>query len=123
MQYLTDLTLEFRKGLKTLFGERIHFLSVLDAVPLVTWRLLDETKYTAFDIAGELEKNGWVVPAYTMPANLEDMNVMRVVFREGFNQDLVHSLLDDIKIIVENFEKNPPKVLLLRDTKNAKKVC
>lgn len=123
MTYLTELSLEFRHGLKKLLGEHVEFLSTPDAVPLVTWRFHNETKYTSFDISGELEKKGWVVPAYTMPANIEDMNVMRVVFREGFNQDLVHALLGDIKEIIEEFEKIPPQKSMPKDKKNAKKVC
>ena len=46
-----------------------------------------------------------MVPAYTLPSNLEDMVVMRVVCRNGFTRDMANMLVNDIKSAVAEFEK------------------
>ncbi len=37
------------------------------------------------------------MPAYPLPADLTDMTVMRIVFRNGVSMDLMHLLVDDIR--------------------------
>ena len=57
-------------------------------------RLRDDVKdYTVFDISDRLRMRGWLVPAYHMPPDIEDMAVLRVVVRNGFGRDLA-GLLD-----------------------------
>jgi glutamate decarboxylase len=41
-------------------------------------------------------KRGWQVPAYTLPADLQDQAVLRIVVRNGFSQDLADLLLADL---------------------------
>ena len=40
-----------------------------------------------------LREQGWLVPAYTFPANLQDVAVLRVVVRNGFSDDMADILL------------------------------
>jgi glutamate/tyrosine decarboxylase-like PLP-dependent enzyme len=48
-------------------------------IPVFAWKLKDEvaaqTNYTLFDLADKLRERGWLVPAYTMPKNREDLAV------------------------------------------------
>jgi len=46
-----------------------------------------------------------MVPAYTLPANLEQMVVMRVVARQEFSMDMAEMLLSDIQSAISEFEK------------------
>ena len=46
-----------------------------------------------------------MVPAYTMPKNIEQMVVMRVVVRQGFSRDMADQLLTDIRNAVEEFDR------------------
>ena len=46
-----------------------------------------------------------MVPAYTLPAHLERIVVMRVVVRQGFSMDMAEMLLSDIQSAVSEFEK------------------
>ncbi|HET8931032.1 MAG TPA: hypothetical protein VFN21_10285 [Acidimicrobiales bacterium] len=48
-----------------------------------------------FDISHELRAMGWQVPAYSMPADAETVDVLRVVVREGFSRDLAANLIKD----------------------------
>ena len=51
---------------------------------------------------------GWIVPAYTMAPNLEELAVLRVVVREGLSRDMADMLLSDIGRAVEELEKTAP---------------
>jgi glutamate decarboxylase len=59
------------------------------------------TKYDAFDVSRTLRGSGWLVPAYTMPANREDLAVLRVVVRNGFSHDMADLFLRDLKAAVD----------------------
>jgi glutamate decarboxylase len=50
-------------------------------------------------------QNGWMVPAYTMPKDIEDMVVMRIVVRQGMSRDMADMLMDDIRNAVAELEK------------------
>ena len=43
-----------------------------------------------------------------LPANAEDVAVLRIVVREGFSRDLADMLLEDLRHAVGHFEANPP---------------
>ena len=49
------------------------------------------------DVSNRLREHGWQVPAYPMPADIEDMTVLRVVVRERFSMDLSDKLLADLR--------------------------
>ncbi|WP_114991348.1 glutamate decarboxylase [Synechococcus sp. UW179A] len=63
------------------------------------------TKWTVFQMSDRLRMRGWQVPAYTMPANCEDLAVLRFVIRAGFTRDMADLLLQDIRNAIEWFEK------------------
>ena len=62
-------------------------------------------KWTLFDLQDKLMQSGWMVPAYTMPKNIEDMVVMRVVVRQGMSRDMADMLIKDIKDAVAELDK------------------
>jgi len=43
-----------------------------------------------------LRERGWIVPAYTLPANAENTSVLRMVVKENFSRDMVDMLSDDL---------------------------
>ncbi len=50
--------------------------------------------YNVFDVSDRLRERGWLVPAYTFPANRQDLSVLRVVVRAGMNIEMGEMLLD-----------------------------
>ncbi|MFI1394038.1 glutamate decarboxylase [Streptomyces sp. NPDC020681] len=56
----------------------------------------DVKSFDVFDVSRRLRERGWLVPAYTFPANREDLSVLRVVIRNGFSSDLGELLLQDL---------------------------
>jgi glutamate decarboxylase len=77
--------------------------------PLFIWYLDPEydkkANWTLFDLQDKLMQSGWMVPAYTMPKDIEDMVVMRIVVRQGMSRDMADMLLTDIRNAVEELEK------------------
>jgi glutamate decarboxylase len=77
--------------------------------PLFIWYMKEEyaknAKWTLFDLQDKLKQSGWMVPAYTMPKNIEDSVVMRIVVRQGFSRDMADMLLGDIRAAIAEFEK------------------
>jgi glutamate decarboxylase len=53
--------------------------------------------YTVFDVSARLREFGWLVPAYTFPANRQDLSVLRVVVRAGMTRDMADLFLADLR--------------------------
>lgn len=93
--------------------------------PLFIWYMKPEyaktAKWTLFDLQAKLQESGWMVPAYTLPDNLEKFVVMRAVLRQGTSRDMMDMLLSDIKNAVAEFEKlEYPTPTKLAQDKNEK---
>ncbi|XP_050378874.1 glutamate decarboxylase-like [Argentina anserina] len=89
---------------------RFEIVSKDIGVPLVAFSLKDSSKHTVFEIADTLRKYGWIVPAYTMPANAEHVAVLRVVVREDFSRSLAERLLSDIDKVLKEINTLPSRV-------------
>ena len=60
--------------------------------------------WNVFHLADKLRERGWLVPAYSLPANQEQRSVLRFVVRAGFTRPLAEELLSDIARDVAWFE-------------------
>jgi glutamate decarboxylase len=72
---------------------RFDIISKEKGVPLVAFSFKDKSHNSAFKLATLLRRYGWIVPAYTMPANIEHMTVLRVVVREDFGRPMAERFL------------------------------
>jgi glutamate decarboxylase len=81
-------------------------------ITAVTWRLRPDREhaYSLFDVAEKLRARGWLVPAYTLPADLEELAVQRIIVRHGFSRDMADLLLDDMRRAVASLDAAPPSV-------------
>lgn len=66
-----------------------------DQLPVFAFTVTDE-RFSVFDVSAALRERGWLLPAYTFPADREDLAVLRVVVRNGFTHDLADLLVDDL---------------------------
>ena len=64
-------------------------------------------KFTLFDLADRLRRRGWQVPAYTLPANCENLAIQRILVRHGFTHDLANLLIKDFRDALAYFNKHP----------------
>jgi glutamate decarboxylase len=84
-------------------------------LPVVAFRLVDPEKagYTVYHLSEAFKGDGWHVPAYSMPPNLEHVDVIRVVCRQGFTLDLAGKFLESLARHTERLTAHPfplPKV-------------
>ena len=72
------------------------------ALPLVAFRITDDKELgaDATVLVHELRSKGWIVPAYTLPANAADTTIMRVVVRETFTREMVDMLVQDVRLVI-----------------------
>jgi glutamate decarboxylase len=74
-----------------------QLLSDGSELPVFAFRLRDDVEnYTVFDVSDRLRQRGWLVPAYTFPANLQDLSVARIVVRAGMTSEMADLLLDHL---------------------------
>ncbi|MET7618440.1 glutamate decarboxylase [Streptomyces sp. NPDC005408] len=77
----------------------------------------DVKSFDVFDVSRRLRERGWLVPAYSFPANREDLSVLRVVIRNGFSADLAELLMDDLKQLLPELRSQAHP--LTKDTASA----
>jgi glutamate decarboxylase len=75
-------------------------------LPVLAFQLADAAKasFSVFDLSERLRLRGWLVPAYTFPANMQDTAVLRIVVRTGFSRDLADLLISDLRTQVKILE-------------------
>jgi glutamate decarboxylase len=71
----------------------------LEQLPLVAFRLkAHDGGYDESDLAFQLSaERGWMVPAYTLPPNAQDVKIMRALVKETMSREQVDRLLQDIE--------------------------
>jgi glutamate decarboxylase len=90
-----------KTGIFEVINQELHF-------PLVTVKLKN-TDYTVFQLSDKLREKGWIVPAYTLPKNADDIAVLRMVIKENFGRDMVDDFLDDINKACTSLESEEKK--------------
>ncbi len=83
-------------------------------LPALAWKLKEgvDHGFTLFDLADRLRTRGWLVPAYTLPANREDLAIQRILVKHGFSQDMATLLMKDYTDAVDHFANHPVTVPL-----------
>lgn len=88
---------------KTGLFEVLHNGSTL---PVISWRVKpgSNASFNCFQLSERLRMRGWQVPAYSMPDNITDTVIMRVVVKEGMSRELAELLMEDIQRAVDHFD-------------------
>jgi glutamate decarboxylase len=78
--------------------EEFELLTRGDDIPVFAFKLAHPSKnaFTLYHLSDRLRQAGWQVPAYTLPPNLEETTIMRIVVKENFSRDMADLLLADI---------------------------
>lgn len=78
-------------------------------LPIVAVKLKDSVKkFTVYDLSAKLRERGWVIAAYTMPANAENISLLRIVVREHFSRDMADILFQDVENACSFLETGAP---------------
>ena len=77
-----------------------------EQLPLVAFKLREGKNYDEFDVSWQLSaERGWMLPAYTMPPEAEDVKIMRALVKETLSRAQVDRLANDIAEACETLEK------------------
>jgi glutamate/tyrosine decarboxylase-like PLP-dependent enzyme len=97
-------------------GGRFDVLNTTQRIPVVALALKPDVKrYNEFDISNKVRERGWVLSAYTMPPDAQDVRTLRIVVRPHLNLDSVEILATDIERAIAYLEQHggnatPPKL-------------
>jgi glutamate decarboxylase len=77
-----------------------------EQLPLVAFKLAGEKSYDEFDLSWQLSaERGWMLPAYTMPPNAEDVKVLRALVKQTLSREQIDRLATDIQEACATLEK------------------
>ncbi len=78
-------------------------------LPVLSWTMADGANFTVFELSDALRSYGWQVPAYTMPEDLQDLAICRIVVRHGLRMDLADLFLADMRKVLDRFAAEPER--------------
>jgi glutamate decarboxylase len=78
--------------------ELFDFLSDELFLPIIAIKLKDEFLdcISVFEISKIFREHGWIIPAYTLPSNAENVAVLRIVIKENFSRSMADLLVERI---------------------------
>jgi glutamate decarboxylase len=65
-------------------------------LPIITLSIKKNAGFNVFQLSAKLKERGWIVPAYNLPKDAEDVEVLRIVVKENFSRDMADILVSDI---------------------------
>jgi glutamate decarboxylase len=77
--------------------EGLELLSDGSLFPIVAMRASDPETLDVKQLSRHLRERGWIVPAYTLPANAQHIEVLRIVVKENLSRDMVDILAEDVR--------------------------
>jgi glutamate decarboxylase len=75
---------------------RFNILNPGLAEPVVTFSLKDDSSFSVYELSEKLRVDGWIVPAYNLPPDAEDVHLLRVVVRVEMSRQMLEVLVLDI---------------------------
>ena len=113
------------RDVATYLAERIEatgcfrLLTRGDQLPVFAFTVhKDVTAFDVFDVSRRLRESGWLVPAYTFPADREDLAVLRIVVRNGFSFELADRFVADLNDLLPWLQRQPGPLLGPEDTRS-----
>ncbi len=75
-------------------------------LPLVIARVRDEEPFTGGHLVAELaQRRGWMVPAYHLPPDNEDQQIIRILVKISQTRELADALADDVHASIVDLRK------------------
>ena len=78
------------------------------AEPVVTFKLKGDPGFDVYHLSARLRENGWIVPAYSLPPDAEDVHLMRIVVRLDLSRAMIDILLRDLKAAYDQLASEAP---------------
>jgi glutamate decarboxylase len=105
MQHALDNSLYLRDRL--LDTGKFDLLNQTQRIPVVALSLKPDVKrFNEFDISNKVRERGWVVSAYTMPPDAQEVRTLRIVVRPHLNHDCIEILAQDLEQALEYLQQH-----------------
>ncbi|MFC1617734.1 glutamate decarboxylase [Patescibacteria group bacterium] len=88
---------------------RFEMLNKSQMLPVVAIKLKDTTNFSVYDLSAKLRERGWIISAYTLPANADKIAILRVVVKENFSRDMADLLLTDFDNATKMLDEQKPQ--------------
>ncbi|AKB18368.1 MULTISPECIES: glutamate decarboxylase [unclassified Methanosarcina] len=95
MKKILDVSQDLAKKVDSL--GRFEMLNKGERLPIIAFRQKEETGYSLLQLSHKLRERGWIVPAYCLPENAADIEIMRIVVRENFTPDMATIIVEDLE--------------------------
>ena len=77
--------------------------------PVVTFKMKGpDPGFDVYHLSARLREHGWIVPAYNLPPDAQDVHLMRVVVRLDLSRQMIDVLLNDLVHAWEDLAKEQP---------------
>ena len=81
----------------------------------------EKTSFSVFDLSAKLRERGWIVPAYTLAPNADDIAVLRIVVKESMSRDMADLLINDLNSAIQFLSSTKPQTTT--NPKTEPRVC
>ncbi len=78
------------------------------AEPVVTFTLTGDPGFDVYHLSSRLRETGWIVPAYSLPPDAQDVHLMRVVVRIDLSRQMIDVLLSDLAKAYDDLAAEQP---------------
>ncbi len=107
--------------------EKIDFFEIINKdlkMPIVVVSIKDDAGFDVFELSAQLRQKGWIVPAYSLPKDADDICILRIVVKENFSRDMADLLIKDILYFSAQLQNNI-KIKIAETVKNTihKHIC
>ena len=75
-------------------------------LPNIVVKLNEKLPFKAEALTPLLKVDGWSVPSYRLPKNLENVSVLRMVVKENFSADMVDLFMDSMKNAIKKLTED-----------------
>ncbi len=75
---------------------RFEILNPGLAEPVVTFKIKGDPGFDVYHLSARMRENGWIIPAYSLPPNAEDVHLLRIVVRLDLSRQMIDVLLQDL---------------------------
>jgi glutamate decarboxylase len=74
-------------------GGKFQIMNKTQRIPVVALTVDKSVKrYNEFDISNKVRERGWILAAYSMPPDAQEVNSLRIVVRPHLNRNVVEIL-------------------------------
>jgi glutamate decarboxylase len=105
MRYALDHAIYLRDRL--IGSGKFQVMNHTRRIPVVALTIDKSVKrYNEFDVSNKVREKGWILSAYSMPPDAQEVNSLRIVVRPHLNRDVCEILANDIQEACEYLEQH-----------------